>query len=175
MGSKFVVKTDNVASNKFLTQKKVSPKQTHWQDFLAEFDFEIEYKSGKTNNVADALSRKADFTSVAAVTQVSTSILDRIRAGLRSDATACRLEQVVIMGETRRFWVSDGLLYTKGKRLFVPKYEGLRKELLPEFHDTLWAGHPGQRRTVALLSRHYYWPGLDADVEEYVCTCLVCL
>lgn len=33
-----VVKTDNVATSYFQTQKKLSPKQARWQDFLAEFD-----------------------------------------------------------------------------------------------------------------------------------------
>ncbi|XLU64181.1 hypothetical protein S245_023390, partial [Arachis hypogaea] len=61
LGSHFIVKTDNVATSYFQTQKKLSPKQARWQDFLAEFDFEFEYKSGKTNVVADVLSRKAEL------------------------------------------------------------------------------------------------------------------
>ncbi|KAE8697362.1 hypothetical protein F3Y22_tig00110621pilonHSYRG00135 [Hibiscus syriacus] len=56
--SKFVVFTDNVANNYFLTQKKLSPKQARWQEFLAEFDFSLEYKPGKVNCVADGLSRR---------------------------------------------------------------------------------------------------------------------
>jgi len=35
----------------FQTQKKLSPKQARWQDFLAEFDMRIEYKPGRTNLV----------------------------------------------------------------------------------------------------------------------------
>ncbi|KAE8689004.1 Detected protein of unknown function [Hibiscus syriacus] len=58
LGSKFVVFTDNIPNSYFLTQKKLSPKQAHWQEFLAEFDFSMEHKSGKVNCVADALSRK---------------------------------------------------------------------------------------------------------------------
>ena len=41
MGSHFIVKTDNVATSYFQTQKKLSPKQAKWQDFLAEFDFPL--------------------------------------------------------------------------------------------------------------------------------------
>jgi len=52
-----MVKTDNVAMSYFQTQKKLSPKQARWQDFLAEFDMVMEYKPGKANLVADALSR----------------------------------------------------------------------------------------------------------------------
>lgn len=61
MGSKFVVKTDNVATSYFLTQKKLSPKQARWQVFLTEFNFLMEYKLDRANLVADALSRKASW------------------------------------------------------------------------------------------------------------------
>ncbi|GJS97949.1 putative retrotransposon gag domain, aspartic peptidase domain protein [Tanacetum coccineum] len=54
----FVIKTDNIGTSYFQTQKKLSPKQAHWQDFLAEFDYQLKYKSGKADVVADALSRK---------------------------------------------------------------------------------------------------------------------
>ena len=61
LGSRFVVKTDNVATSYFQTQKKLSPKQARWQDFLAELDMVLEYKPGRT---ADALSRKAELASL---------------------------------------------------------------------------------------------------------------
>ena len=56
LGSRFVVKTDNVATSYFQTQKKLSPKQERWQDFLTEFDYVLEYKLGRINLVADTLS-----------------------------------------------------------------------------------------------------------------------
>lgn len=39
LGSKFVVKTDNVATSYFLMPKKLTPKQARWQAFLAPFYF----------------------------------------------------------------------------------------------------------------------------------------
>nr|GFB88639.1 reverse transcriptase [Tanacetum cinerariifolium] len=59
LGSRFVIKTNNIATSYFQTQNRLSPKQARWQDFLAEFDYQLEYKPGKANVVADALSRKA--------------------------------------------------------------------------------------------------------------------
>ncbi|KAJ0021489.1 hypothetical protein Pint_31247 [Pistacia integerrima] len=59
-------------------------------------------------------------------------------------------------------------------RPFVPSKGGLRRVLLKEVHDSPWAGHPGRERTLALLTRDYYWPRIDADIESYVKTCLVC-
>ncbi|GJR85442.1 cytochrome P450 78A7-like protein [Tanacetum coccineum] len=79
LGSRFVIKTDNIATSYFQTQKKLSPKQARWQDFLAEFDYQLEYKPGKANVVADALSRKAEF---AAITQAQFFLQDRIKRAI---------------------------------------------------------------------------------------------
>ena len=48
----------------------------------------------------------------------------------------------------------------KGGRLYVTM-GGLRRELLKETHDTKWAGHLGEERTMALLSRSYYFLKMD--------------
>ena len=77
-------------------------------------------------------------------------------------------------GKTKRFWVEDDLFYTKWRRLYVPKWGNIRRNLIKECHDTKWAGHPRQRRTRALLELAYYWPQIQDEVEAYVRTCLVC-
>ena len=64
LGSHFTIMTDNVATSYFQTQKKLNLKQARWQDFLAEFDYRLEYKRGKVNVVADALSRKAELATL---------------------------------------------------------------------------------------------------------------
>ncbi|KAL0416333.1 UNVERIFIED_CONTAM: Transposon Ty3-I Gag-Pol polyprotein [Sesamum latifolium] len=63
---------------------------------------------------------------------------------------------------------------TKGNCLYVPKGGDLRKSLISECQDTLWAGHQGKERTYALVQRAYYWPQMRDDVETYVLTCLIC-
>ncbi|KAL0420401.1 UNVERIFIED_CONTAM: hypothetical protein Slati_3063000 [Sesamum latifolium] len=63
---------------------------------------------------------------------------------------------------------------TKENRLYVPKGRDLRKSLISECHDTLWAGHQGEECTYALVQRAYYWPQMRNDVETYVRTCLIC-
>jgi len=70
--------------------------------------------------------------------------------------------------------LSDGLVVTKGKRLYVPSFDNLRREVMKECHDSKWAGHPGIHRTLALVGNSYYWHHMKDDVEAYVKTCLVC-
>ncbi|KAF7375484.1 DNA/RNA polymerase [Mycena sanguinolenta] len=57
LGAKFKILTDHKALQHFLTQKKLSARQSRWLETLGEFDFEIEYIPGTTNVLADALSR----------------------------------------------------------------------------------------------------------------------
>ena len=113
------MKTDNVATSYFQTQKNLSPKQARWQDFLAEFDYTLEYKPGIANHVADALSRKAELASM--TSQPQEEMMDLIREGLQHDPIAKSLITLAHEGKTRRFWEEDGLLFNKGKRLYVPK------------------------------------------------------
>ncbi|XP_043700305.1 uncharacterized protein LOC122651025 [Telopea speciosissima] len=100
LGSRFVVKTNNVATSYFQTQKKLSPKQARWQDFLVEFDFVFEYKPGKTNEMADALSRKPELASLS---QPEGELVGLIKEGLQHDPVAKSLLALAKEGKTRRF------------------------------------------------------------------------
>ena len=66
------------------------------------------------------------------------------------------------------------MILTKGKRIYVPSYDNLRREIMKEYHDSKWTGHPSIHRTLALVRDSYYWPHLKDDVEAYVKTYLVC-
>ena len=56
LGNHFAVVTDHNSLNYLHTQPTLSRRQARWAEFLAEFDFEIVYRPGKSNVVADALS-----------------------------------------------------------------------------------------------------------------------
>ncbi|GKD07985.1 putative nucleotidyltransferase, ribonuclease H [Tanacetum coccineum] len=153
LGLRFVIKTDNIATSYFQTQKKLSPKQAHWQNFLAEFDYQLEYKPGKANVVADALSRKAEF---AAITQAQFFLQDRIKEGLEHDPLAKKIISLAKDGRTQIFWLKGDMLFTKRDQFYMPKWGDLRRAILKECHDSKWAGHPGITRTLALDKGAYY-------------------
>lgn len=56
-GTRFRICTDHKALQHFMNQKTLSSRQSRWLDVLNEFDFEILYIPGKTNILADSLSR----------------------------------------------------------------------------------------------------------------------
>ena len=49
--------TDHYSLQYLRTQPQLSKRQARWLDFIAEFDFDVVHKPGKSNVVADALSR----------------------------------------------------------------------------------------------------------------------
>ena len=58
MGRHFKVKMDHDSLEYFLEQRLSSKEQEKWVTKMLGYDFEIIYKKGKKNVVADALSRK---------------------------------------------------------------------------------------------------------------------
>ena len=50
----------------------------------------------------------------------------------------------------------------------------IRAQLLLEAHASQLALHTGEGRTYDLLAKYYSWPGMYADVQEYVRCCDTC-
>lgn len=71
LGSQFVVKIDNSAICHFFDQPKLTTKQARWQESLAEFNFKFEHKTGKSNQAADALSRKGKHAALCIIAPYS--------------------------------------------------------------------------------------------------------
>nr|GEV28147.1 putative reverse transcriptase domain-containing protein [Tanacetum cinerariifolium] len=57
-GTKCIVFTDHKSLQHVLNQKELNMRQCRWLELFADYDCEIHYHLGKTNVVADALSRK---------------------------------------------------------------------------------------------------------------------
>ena len=56
-------------------------------------------------------------------------------------------------------------------RLYIPASDNLRLHVLRQAHDAPAAGHPGRAKTLELIAREYFWPGMQKDVERYIWNC----
>ena len=65
----------------------------------------------------------------------------------------------------------DGLLLYKGL-IYVPEVS--RMDVLQEHHDAALAGHSGISQTLELITRNYWFPGINAFVKDYVNSCYSC-
>jgi hypothetical protein len=61
LGIPFDLQTDHASLRYLQTQPHLSGRLVRWAEFLQEYDFSIAHIPGKSNVVADALSRRADF------------------------------------------------------------------------------------------------------------------
>ena len=66
------------------------------------------------------------------------------------------------------------MTFKKFKVINVSCDVGLKEELIHSHHDILTVGHPGWYKTNELVTRNYWWPGLQHDVNRYVTGCEAC-
>ena len=65
-------------------------------------------------------------------------------------------------------------LVLKEEKVYISKNEELRREVIRLHHDVPAAGHGGRWKTVELVTRNYWWPGVTRDVGKYVEECDLC-
>jgi len=70
------------------------------------------------------------------------------------------------------FLIQEGYLF-KGVRLCIPKCNP-RELLMREVHGGSLAGHFGESKTLTMLREHYYWPGMEKDVQDILRRCGTC-
>ena len=80
MGRHFIIIIDHQPLKYHLDKKFTAPSQCTWLVELIVYDYEIEYKLGNVNIVADALSRINSIdATIHAISSVSFDVLDRIK------------------------------------------------------------------------------------------------
>lgn len=175
-GNHFKVITDHRSLKYLQTQTHLSARQTRWSEFLQQFDFTIEYQEGKTNVVADALSRRPDHSTNQVNTSTTVevkSIMDQIKSSYSNDSGCRQYFDDITKFESDGFSITNGVLY-KDDKIYIPNSESLRTQLLNEAHDVKINGHVGVAKTLELLKRQFYWPKMQQDVKDYIGSCVKC-
>nr|GEY23106.1 reverse transcriptase [Tanacetum cinerariifolium] len=131
-GRRFLIFTDQRSLKHLLTQVVQTPEQYTWATKLLGFDFEIIYKPGRDNKVADALSRIPDAT-LFAISVTDPAWLSDLHAFYTS-AAGQKLITKLTTSETanNQIVLRDGLLYADN-RLYIPNGSPIRSKLLEEY------------------------------------------
>ncbi|CCH60644.1 hypothetical protein TBLA_0D01360 [Henningerozyma blattae CBS 6284] len=77
-GHHFILRTDHISLLAYRNKKEPSARISRWLDFLAEFDFTLEYIKGSLNHVADALSRPATKNEITTNEVSKVAIIEKI-------------------------------------------------------------------------------------------------
>jgi len=60
----------------------------------------------------------------------------------------------------------NGLFLHKGL-VYIPDNENVRRKVIQQFHDNIM-GHPGQWKTIELITCEYWWPGITEFMKSYI-------
>ena len=85
MSGKFEVITDHRTIEYFPRLKKLSRRQARWLHTWSEFEFDVHYRKGSENTVADALSRSFESQPDAALRHKSITSSDILKSSLAAD------------------------------------------------------------------------------------------
>ena len=144
---------------------------------LAEYNFEIHHVKGTANGKADALSRRPDYDTgeddnrdvvvlpdalfIRTITTIHTNHEDQDEDVLKPWIDPHELKRV------------DGTWYKNARRVITNIGNGTRA-VIKAHHDSQVYGHPGIARTIQLVERANWWPGLRREVTDYMKGCTEC-
>ena len=150
--------------------QKLNRRQARWSLYLSRFDFALKHVAGKSMGRADSLSRRVDWAEgvekdnenqvmvkeewleVRAMEQLiegpDEGIIKKIKEARDKDEEVIKVVEEMKKAEVKTLrdeeWqIEEGLVLKEG-RVYVPKEEKLRTEIIQLHHDTLIAGHGGQ-------------------------------
>jgi len=179
LGREFVVFSDHKPLQFIFNSEKSSPKVLRWKMQLQEYNFRVEHCSGKSNVVADSLTRVNAMDFLPGETFVSE---EEISKAQKFDVECkCMIESIERKFRKKPFKVTDGLwkcreqlcvrdsnLMTKENKLFVPF--SLRLKILTVAHGC----HQGMHVTINRLRSRCFWPGMRNRAINFVKDCRTC-
>ena len=198
-GRRFLLRTDHQALTTLLTTKgnnRAGLRIARWSARLLEFDYDVEYRTGALNHVADCLSRlplpetdtayAEEIESVAAILTDMSAVSEE---DFRSECNDCPV-LTKLRAQIQRGWpsrkstldpdlqpyftirhelaVMNECIVRGSHRLLVP--ESLQKRLIVLAHET----HQGIVRTKQRLRELYWWPKMDFQIETCIKNCSTC-
>jgi Integrase zinc binding domain len=141
-------------------------------------EYEIQYKRGSENIVADALSRRVhanEEMEALALTEVNPQCVEEVKESYTGDSWAQQVLTQFANGIDlpHQVTVHCGIIRKQGK-LYVGNNQGWRGKMMQVLHNSSIGGHSGNLGTYQRVKRNFYWPGLKMDVLTHVQGCDVC-
>jgi len=147
----FILHSDHESLKYIHGQQKLSPRHAKWVEFLQSFNFSSKYKDGKSNVVADALSRRYALMSILETRLLGFETLKDHYAG---DTDFGEVFSKCDTGSFEKYTKQEGFLF-KENRLCVPRHP-VRELLVREAHSGGLAGHFGITKTLEVLKEHFH-------------------
>ena len=103
---KFTIYSDHKSLKWIFTQSELNNRQRRWLQLIQEYDFDLLYKPGKHNLVANALSKKAfveddepvQVSKLFAITLAESPLLEAVKEKLLNDAYFKKVSNILDQG-----------------------------------------------------------------------------
>jgi len=176
---KFEIWTDHKNLEYFIKAQKLNRRQARWALYLSRFNFTLKHVPGSRMEKADSLSRRPDWevgverdnedetlvklkwlearrTERIEVIVEGVDLLEKVRKSKVKDnevvKTVEEMKQVGVKMLRNEEWRKvDGIMYKEGK-VYVPKDNILRVEIIRLHHNTPVGGHGEQWKMVELVT-----------------------
>ena len=193
---KFKVQTDYKNLEYFIKVQKLNRKQAHQTLYLSRFDFTLKHVSGTKMGKADGLSRRLDWKvgvekdndnqvfikdcwlhslHKVVIKGPEVDIVEKIKKARGKDKEVIRVVEEMEKAEVRvvrgEEWQIERNLVLKEEKMYIPKDEELRVEIIWLHHDTPVAGHGGKWKMMELVTRNYQQLEVTRDVGKYMEGC----
>ena len=182
LGAEFVVYTDHSALCSWFTKDILSERQARMLVQLQDFEFKIVYIKGEENVMADFASRppylgKSTFEELrkeldeGCINLVRNDFLEQIKEHTRDDFSKddVRIQQSRVSFE-------NGIYYYKvrpnGTEVLPLVPPSLRRTVIVDMH---MMGHQGVSKCFRQIRSICFWPGMHAEIAEYIGKCHTCL
>ena len=192
-GHKCLVITDHEALKSLLNTPHPSGKLARWGLAIQELDWVIQYRPGRKNQSADALSRMPTKPQECVAAKDREAVINSLASddslgtyqdsdmGLRvikeylKDGklpSEDRVARELVLSRAQYELIDDVLYHVESdKTLRVIPPVNHRKALFDEAHSGLFGGHLRSAKIHGQLARHYWWPG---DIVKWSRVCMVC-
>jgi len=198
---RFEIWTDYKNLEYFIKAQKLNRRQARWALYLSRFNFMLKHVPGSKMGKADSLSRRPDWevgverdnedetlvkpewlevrrTERIEIIVEGVDLLEKVRKSkVKDDKVVKAMEEIkqveVKILRNNEWRKEDGIMYKEGK-MYVPKDDILRVEIIRLHHDTPVGGHGGQWKTVELVTQNFWWPGVTKKMKQYIKGCDSC-
>jgi hypothetical protein len=170
-----ILRTDQQSPKHITDQRLVQGIQHKLLIKLLGYNYTIEYKKDHENKATDALSRRPHHINLMAISTTIPLWITEVLDSYIEDPKCKEVEEQlqVTPSVIPNFTLSNGILIYKGK-ILIGSTTDLRMRLIESFHSLALGGHSGERVTYTRLKALLHWPGMKADITNFVKSCPTC-